>query len=71
MCEWKTLRAPAVRLMFDAVRATPAVLSLLRDTRVRKMVPLALREEWRGEDTGREVDRELDREGEEGRPGPP
>ena len=66
MCEWKTPRAPAVRLIFD-VRAAPAVLSFLRDTRVGTMVPLALREEWRGEGAGREVIREE----EEGEPGPP
>ena len=41
MCEWKTPRAPAVRLI-DDVRATPAVLSFLRDTRVGRMVPLDL-----------------------------
>ena len=35
-----------------------AVLTFLRDTRVGRMVPLALREEWRGEDIGREADRE-------------
>ena len=67
MCEWKSPMAPAVRLMFDDVRAAPAVLSFLQDTRVGRMVPLALREEWRGEDVGREVDRE----GEEGGPGTP
>ena len=43
--------------MFDEVHAAPAVLTFLRDTRVGRMVPLALREEWRG-DTSREVDRE-------------
>ena len=58
LCEWKTPRAPAVQLLFDDVRAAPAVLSFLRDTRVGRMVPLALREEWRGEDTVREVARE-------------
>ena len=67
MCEWKMPRAPAVRLMFDDVRAAPAVLSFLRETRVGRMVPLALREEWRGEDMVREVDGE----GKEGEPGPP
>ena len=36
--EWKTPRAPAVRLMFDDVRAAPAVLSFLRDTRVGRIV---------------------------------
>ena len=58
LCEWKTPRAPAVQLLFDDVRAAPAVLSFLRDTRVGRMVPLALREEWRGEDTVRGVARE-------------
>ena len=38
LCEWKTPRAPAVRLMFDDVRAAPAVLSFLRDTRVGRIV---------------------------------
>ena len=65
MCQWKKPRAPAVRLIFD-VRAAPAVLTFLRDTRVGRMVPLALQEDWRGEDTGREIDRE----GGEGGPGP-
>lgn len=40
LCEWGRPRAPAVRLLFDDVRATPAVLSFLRDTRVGKMVSL-------------------------------
>ena len=53
--------------MSDDVRAAPAVLTFLRDTRVGRMVPLALREEWRGADTSREVDRE----GGEGGPGLP
>ena len=66
-CEWERPRALAVRLMFDDVHAVPAMLTFLRDTRVGKMVPLARREEWRGEDTSREVDRE----GGEGGPGLP
>ena len=66
MCEWKRPRAPTVRLMFDDVRAAPAVLTFLRDTRVGVMVPLALRERWAGEGS-----REEGREGEEGGPGPP
>ena len=47
--------------MFEDVRAAPAVLSFLWDTRVGGMVPLALRERWAGDD-----DREADRVGEEG-----
>ena len=58
MCEWETPRALAARLMFDDVRAALAVLTFLRDMQVGRMVPLALREEWRGEDIGREADRE-------------
>ena len=55
MCEWERPRASAVRLVFDDVRAAPAVLIFLRDTRVGRMVPLTLR---RGEDFGREVNKE-------------
>ena len=65
MCKWERPRAPAVGLI-DDVRAAP-VLTFLRDTRVGRMVPLALREEWRGEDIGREAERE----GGEGGPRPP
>ena len=32
-------RAAAVRPMFDDVRAAPAALTFLRDTRVRRMFP--------------------------------
>ena len=40
-CEWKHPRAPAVRLLFQDERATPVVLTFLRETRVRRMVNLA------------------------------
>ena len=66
LCEWKEPRAPEVRLLFDDVRAAPAVLTFLRDMQVGRTVPRALRRRRAGED-GREVDRE----GEEGGPGPP
>ena len=66
LCEWERPRAPEVRLLSDDVRAAPAVLTFLRDTRIGRIVPQALRER-RGEEAGREVDRE----GEEGGPGPP
>ena len=62
LCEWKEPRAPEVRLLFDDVQASPAVLIFLRDTRVGRIAPRALRGRRVGED-GREVDRE----GEEGR----
>ena len=66
LCEWNGPRAPEVRLLFDDVPAAPAVLSFLRDTRIGRIVPQALRRRRDGEE-GREVDRE----GEEGGPGPP
>ena len=53
-------------MLFDDVRAASAVLSFLQDTRVGRIVPLALRESWAGEDG-----REDDREGQEGGPGLP
>ena len=34
MCEWKRPRAPSVRLMFDDMRAAPAVFNLAGDVRV-------------------------------------
>ena len=34
MCEWKRPRAPWVRLMFDDVRAAPAVFNLAGNVRV-------------------------------------
>ena len=40
LCECDRPRARTVRLLFDDVRATPAMLSFLRDTRVGKMVSL-------------------------------
>ena len=64
LCEWKTPRAPSVRLMFDDVRAAPAVLTFLRDTRVGRVITVAPR----GEE--REVE-ETESEGEKGGPGPP
>ena len=52
--------------MFGDQRATPAVLTFLRDTQVGKMVSLATRgENWWEEDEDSES------EGEEGGPGPP
>ena len=60
-CEWKRLRTPSVRLLWDG-RATKAVLDFLRTTRVGSIgterVPP---EEEEGEVS----------EGEEGGPGPP
>ena len=61
LCEWKEPRAQEVRLLFDDVRSAKAVLSFLRDTRIGRIVPQALRRRWEGE-----KDREKDREGEEG-----
>ena len=58
LCEWETPRAPAVRLMFDDVRATPAVLSFLQDTRVSRMVSLCPQGE-EGEEDREESRREL------------
>ena len=57
MCEWERPRAPEVRLLFDNVRAAPAVLTSLRDTRIGMIVPRALRRRMEGKE-GREVDRE-------------
>ena len=62
LCEWKRPRAPEVRLLFEDVRAASAVLSFLRDTRLGRIVPLALRERWAGEED-REVDRRERRTG--------
>ena len=64
----KEPRAREVRLLFDDVRAAPAVLSLLRVTRVGRIIPQALRRRREGE-VGREIDREG--EGDEGGAGPP
>ena len=58
--------APSVRVMFGDSKATLAVLTFLRDTRVGSMASLAPRgEEW----WGKEEDSESERE--EGGPGPP
>ena len=54
LCDWGEPRAREVRLLFDNVRAAPAVLTSLRDTRVGRIVPQALRRRRGGED-GREV----------------
>ena len=59
----KEPKAPEVRLLFDDVRAAPAVLTFLRDTRVGRIVPQALRRRRAGEHS-----REVDREGEDGGP---
>ena len=61
LCDWDGPRAREVRLLFDDVRAAPAVLTFLRHTRVGRIVPQALRKrtEW-------EISREMDREGEGG-----
>ena len=66
LCEWEGPRPPEVRLIFDDVRAAPAVLTFLRDTRIGKIVPQVLRRRREGE-SGRKVDKE----GEEDGPGPP
>ena len=55
--------APSVRAMFEDSRAAPAILTLLRNTRVGKMASLAPRGENWWEDS--------ESEGEEGGPGPP
>ena len=68
LCDWEEPRAREVRLLFDDVRAAPAVLTFLRDTLVGRIVPQALKRRREGE-RGREVDREG--EGDEGGPGPP
>ena len=68
LCDWDEPRAREVRLLFGDVRAAPAVLTFLRDTRVGWIVPQALRRR-RERERGGEVDREG--EGDEGGPGPP
>ena len=68
MCDWEEPRAREVRLLFDNVRAAPAVLTFLRDTRVGRIGPQALRRK-KEEDLGGEMDREGERD--EGGPGPP
>ena len=76
-CEWKSPRAPSVRLLFRDERATPALLEFLEGTRVGRMPGLALmgvmEEEsdledivlWPAEGEGSEE------ESEESGPGPP
>ena len=66
LCRWERPQAPEVRLLFDDARAVPAALSFLRDARVGRIDPLAIRERWAGEDG-----REDNREGEEGGLSPP
>ena len=56
-CDWEEPRAREVRLLFDGVRDAPAVLTFLRDTRVGRIVPQALRRSEEGE-RGGEVDKE-------------
>ena len=66
LCEKRGPVAPPVRAMLEDPRATPAVLSFLRDTRVGRMTSLGpLGEE------GDEEEGEVESEGEEAGPGPP
>ena len=47
LCEWKRPQAPSVRGMFQDQRATPAVLTFLRDTKIGRMVSVTPRwDEW-------------------------
>ena len=63
-CGWRHPKAPRMALLFDDDRATKAVLSFLRVTKVGQMVTIPPRD--------REEEREEDEvEGEEGGPGPP
>ena len=51
VCEWKHPRAPSVRLLFQDERATPAVLTFIREIKVGRVVILAPpleAEEWGG-----------------------
>ena len=72
LCGWKHPRAPRMALLFNDERATKAVLSFLRKTRVGQLVTIPPRgggvREERGEGNEEESAR---REGEEGGPGPP
>ena len=63
-CGWKHPSAPRVTLLFNDERATKAVLSFLRKTRVGQMITIPPRD-GEGEREEAEV------EGEEGGPGPP
>ena len=72
-CGWKHPRAPRVALLFKDERATKAVLSFLRKTRVGQMVtipPRGRQEEEEGEE-GSDEEQRVEVEGEEGGPGPP
>ena len=57
-----------MRLLFDDIRAAPAVLTFLQDTRVERVVPQGLRRRREGE-RGGEAAREGERD--EREPGPP
>ena len=51
-CGWKRPRAPSIRMLFRDDRATPAVPTFLRETKVGRMVNLApLRRRGTGERT--------------------
>ena len=64
LCEKRGPVTPSVRAMFGDQRATPAVLTFLRGTRVGRVISLAPRgENWWEEDS--------ESEGEEGGPSPP
>ena len=71
-CGWKHPRAPRVALLFRDERATKAVLSFLRKTKVGQVVTISPRDEA-GEEGGEEGSEEerVEAEGEEGGPGPP
>ena len=76
-CERESPRAPSVRLLFRDERATPAMLEFLEETRVGKMLGLALMglaEEESDLDEIElwpEVEEGSDEDGEESGPGPP
>ena len=64
LCERRGPVVPSVRAMFGHSRATPAVLTFLRETRVGRLVSLAPRvENWWENDS--------ESEGEEAESGPP
>ena len=63
-CGWKHPRAPSFRVLFQHDRATPAVLTLLRETKFGRMTSLHPGEEEREGGIAEE-------EGVEGGPGPP
>ena len=65
-CEWKYLRAPCVRKMFDESHRGVVVLYFLRDTRVGCTISLAPLTVAEGEEEEGEVS-----EGEVGGPGAP